>query len=76
MSDTDDTLPIRSAILLASAAPSAASRLYDALFDNTFAGIHHLEFFDWAMLVPYFSVLAVLIRGTDGHRYALIRAVI
>lgn len=64
-------LPIP-AFLLASAAPSAASRLYDALFDNTFAGIHHLEFFDWAMLVPYFSVLAVLsVYGC--HRYALIR---
>jgi cellulose synthase/poly-beta-1,6-N-acetylglucosamine synthase-like glycosyltransferase len=60
------------AFLLASAAPSATSRMFNALFDNTFVGIHHLEFFDWAMLVPYFGVLAILsVYGM--HRYELIR---
>ena len=64
-------LPIP-AFLLASAAPTAASRFFDALFDDTFKGIHHLEFFDWAMMVPYFAVLGVLsVYGL--HRYALIR---
>ena len=31
--------------------------MWDSLFDNPFNGIHHLVFFDWAILIPYFSVL-------------------
>jgi hypothetical protein len=46
------------AILLA--ASSMSDQLVAALTDDTFAGIHHLEFFDWALLVPYFAVLLVL----------------
>ncbi len=43
-----------------------------ALFDNTFAGIHQLEFFDWAILVPYFALLGILsLYGL--HRYEVIR---
>ena len=43
-----------------------------SLFDNTFAGIHHLAPFDWAMLIPYFGILFVLsIYGV--HRYETIR---
>ena len=50
----------------------AANRLFDALFDNTFTDIHRLEFFDWAMLVPYFLLLGILsIYGL--HRYEMIR---
>jgi cellulose synthase/poly-beta-1,6-N-acetylglucosamine synthase-like glycosyltransferase len=30
------------------------------MFDDTFAGIHRLGWFDWALLVPYFGVLAIL----------------
>src|ERR1700730_10606485 len=53
-------------------APSLSSQLVGALFDDTFQGIHHLEFFDWAILVPYFAVLAVLsVYGL--HRYETIR---
>src|SRR6476661_6426554 len=53
-------------------APSLSSQFIDALYDNTFAGIHHLEFFDWAIMVPYFAVLAVLsVYGL--HRYETIR---
>jgi cellulose synthase/poly-beta-1,6-N-acetylglucosamine synthase-like glycosyltransferase len=45
----------------------------DLLFDNTFAGIHRLDWFDWAMLVPYFTVLLILsIYGL--HRYEIIRS--
>src|ERR1700730_13221334 len=52
--------------------PSYSSRIAAALFDDTFQGIHHLEFFDWAILVPYFAVLAVLsVYGL--HRYETIR---
>ena len=54
------------------AAPSFTSRISDALFDDTFKGIHHLEFFDWAIMVPYFAVLAILsVYGL--HRYETIR---
>ena len=51
--------------------PSAADRLVQRLSDNTFAGIHQLAWFDWAMLIPYFTVLAILsVYGI--HRYELI----
>src|SRR3954470_14860492 len=54
------------------ASKSATDRLVRGLFDDTFAGIHHLAWFDWAMLVPYFSVLIVLsVYGL--HRYEVIR---
>src|SRR5215472_18866554 len=43
-----------------------------ALFDNSFAGIHQLAPFDWAMLIPYFGILFILsIYGV--HRYEVIR---
>ena len=43
------------------------------LFDDTFAGIHRFDWFDWAMLVPYFAVLVILsIYGL--HRYEIIRS--
>ncbi len=51
---------------------AAASQLADAMFDDTFKGLHHLVFFDWAIMVPYFAVLSVLsVYGL--HRYAMIR---
>ena len=53
-------------------APSLSNQLLDALSDNTFVGIHHLEFFDWAIMVPYFAVLAVL-SMYGLHRYETIR---
>ncbi len=41
------------------------------LTDNTFAGIHSLSWFDWAILVPYFALLCVLsLYGL--HRYEVI----
>src|ERR1051326_3879713 len=60
-------------LLLALYAPkSAADRLFRGLFDDTFAGIHHLAWFDWAMLIPYFGVLLILsVYGI--HRYEVIR---
>lgn len=52
--------------------PSATQRLTDALFDETFAGIHQLSWFDWALLIPYFSLLGILsLYGL--HRYETIR---
>src|SRR5664280_1006908 len=51
---------------------SATDRFVQGLFDDTFAGIHRLAWFDWAMLIPYFTVLGILsIYGL--HRYDVIR---
>jgi cellulose synthase/poly-beta-1,6-N-acetylglucosamine synthase-like glycosyltransferase len=50
----------------------APPSLVQRLSDNTFAGIHQLAWFDWAMMVPYFTVLAILsVYGL--HRYDIIR---
>jgi cellulose synthase/poly-beta-1,6-N-acetylglucosamine synthase-like glycosyltransferase len=60
------------ALLLLFVSKSATDRLVHGLFDDTFAGIHHLAWFDWAMLIPYFTVLIVLsVYGL--HRYDVIR---
>jgi cellulose synthase/poly-beta-1,6-N-acetylglucosamine synthase-like glycosyltransferase len=54
------------------AATGLTDRLVRGLFDNTFAGIHHLDWFDWSLLIPYFSILGLLsIYGL--HRYSTIR---
>src|SRR5689334_7958852 len=42
------------------ARPSAAERLIRNIMNNPFAGIHQLNWFDWAMLIPYFTVLLIL----------------
>ena len=57
------------ALLLAN---SLTGQLVDTLSDNTFAGIHHLQFFDWALLIPYFWCSAILsVYGM--HRYEMVR---
>jgi cellulose synthase/poly-beta-1,6-N-acetylglucosamine synthase-like glycosyltransferase len=60
------------AMLLASSSSSAADRLFNALFDDTFSGIHRLVFFDYAIMLPYFAVLVVL-SMYGLHRYEMIR---
>jgi len=61
-----------SSIPVALLANSAVSRLTQGLFDNTFSDVHRLGWFDWALLIPYFSILAVLsVYGL--HRYEIIR---
>ncbi len=53
-------------------APSKMDKWTRALTDNTFAGIHQLDWFDYLMLVPYFTLLTILaIYG--AHRYAVVR---
>ena len=53
-------------------AVSPTARVVNSLFDDTFAGVHKLAWFDWAMLIPYFTVLGILsIYGM--HRYEIIR---
>jgi cellulose synthase/poly-beta-1,6-N-acetylglucosamine synthase-like glycosyltransferase len=60
------------AFLLVNNTSVAIGRIVDALTDDTFKGIHHLAPFDYAILVPYFAVLAVLsVYGL--HRYEMIR---
>jgi cellulose synthase/poly-beta-1,6-N-acetylglucosamine synthase-like glycosyltransferase len=57
-----------SALLLASSVKQAV----DAFFDPTFSGIHQLSWFDWAVMIPYFSILLIL-SAFGLHRYEVIR---
>src|ERR1022692_2067943 len=51
---------------------TSTNQFVHSFFDDTFAGVHHLEFFDWALLVPYFLLLVILsVYGC--HRYEMIR---
>src|SRR4051794_15476083 len=51
---------------------SPTERLIQNILNNPFVGIHQLAWFDWAMLIPYFTVLIVLsVYGL--HRYEIIR---
>ncbi|MDZ4800087.1 MAG: glycosyltransferase [Bryobacteraceae bacterium] len=51
---------------------SAIDRAIEAFSDPTFNDIHRLDWFDWALLIPYFAVLIVLsVYGL--HRYEMIR---
>ena len=54
-------------------APTVTQRLLRRAFAETpFADVHRLVWFDWAMLIPYFTVLVVLsVYGL--HRYETIR---
>src|SRR6266516_1493048 len=53
------------------ASQSAADQLMRRMFDDTFTGIHHLGWFDWAILIPYFTMLVILsVFGL--HRYVVI----
>lgn len=42
------------------------------LLDQTFAGIHQLSWFDYALLIPYFGILVIL-SFYGCHRYEMIR---
>src|SRR5687768_17410517 len=44
----------------------------DTFFDPTFSGIHQLAWFDWALMIPYFTVLVIL-SAFGLHRYEMIR---
>src|ERR1700676_3987004 len=51
---------------------STLGRVTHAAAEDTFAGIHQLSWFDWAILVPYFGILGLLsIYGL--HRFETIR---
>src|SRR5579863_3794268 len=67
-----NSLPGLPAILPSLLVASPLDRLTRGLFDDTFAGIHQLSWFDWAILIPYFGILALLsIYGL--HRFETIR---
>src|ERR1700682_2260629 len=64
-------------MLIASGLPAiflatSANQIVRLMFDDTFAGVHHLDFFDWALLTPYF-VLLVILSLYGCHRYEMIR---
>jgi cellulose synthase/poly-beta-1,6-N-acetylglucosamine synthase-like glycosyltransferase len=52
-------------------APSL-DKAVEAFFDPTFAGIHQLSWFDWALMIPYFTALIIL-SAYGLHRYEMIR---
>ena len=56
------------ALLLA----SSMNQLVQTIFDDTFAGVYHLDSFDWSLLIPYFAILLVL-SCYGCHRYEMIR---
>jgi cellulose synthase/poly-beta-1,6-N-acetylglucosamine synthase-like glycosyltransferase len=54
-------------------AASPMQRAVNALNDDTFTGIHQLNWFDWMLLIPYFAIMIVLsIYGL--HRYEVMRS--
>src|SRR5205085_2735898 len=64
--------PIAGPCLFLFAHDSISSRIAQGQFDNTFSGIYRLSAFDWALLIPYFTILAILsVYGI--HRYETIR---
>src|ERR1019366_10366758 len=63
------TIPI---FLPASGLFAGAGRLVDSLLDDTFTDIYQLQPFDYAILVPYFTVLIIL-SFYGLHRYHMIR---
>ncbi len=56
------------ALLLA----SSINQVVQTIFDDTFAGVYRLEWFDWSLLIPYFVILVVL-ACYGCHRYEMIR---
>lgn len=58
--------------ILALAAAAPAQTAFRSLTDDTFAGIHQLSWFDYALMVPYFLTLIVL-AFFGMHRYEAIR---
>ncbi|MBV9766834.1 MAG: glycosyltransferase [Acidobacteriaceae bacterium] len=54
------------------AQPAVGTRIVNGLFDDAFSGIYRLSPFDWALLIPYFGILAILsVYGL--HRYETMR---
>ena len=65
-------VPLAPGLFLAQNGPFVLNRWIQSFYNNPFAGIHHLVFFDYAILVPYFAVLIVL-SCYGLHRYEMIR---
>ena len=54
-------------------AASWRDRLDKALFDDTFDGIHSLNWFDYSLLIPYFTLMLIL-AFYGAHRYKVMWA--
>jgi cellulose synthase/poly-beta-1,6-N-acetylglucosamine synthase-like glycosyltransferase len=52
--------------------PSVFDDFKRSFFDDTFAGIHQLAWFDYSLLIPYFAIL-ILLSFFGIHRYEMIR---
>jgi cellulose synthase/poly-beta-1,6-N-acetylglucosamine synthase-like glycosyltransferase len=53
-------------------AVSPVQRAVNALTDDTFAGLYQFSWFDWSLLIPYFTIMVVLsLYGL--YRYEIIR---
>src|SRR5437763_5304197 len=64
--------PLAGPFLFLLAHDSFTSRMAQDLLDDSFSGIYRLSAFDWALLIPYFTILAILsVYGI--HRYETIR---
>ncbi|MBM3752368.1 MAG: glycosyltransferase [Acidobacteria bacterium] len=64
-------MPLLLALLVTGNA-SAFEEFTRGMFDDTFAGVHKLAPFDYALLIPYFAVLIAL-SFFGMHRYEMIR---
>lgn len=52
--------------------PTAVDKWTRVLTDNTFAGVHRLDWFDCLLLIPYFTLMVIL--GIYGaHRFMVIK---
>jgi cellulose synthase/poly-beta-1,6-N-acetylglucosamine synthase-like glycosyltransferase len=65
-----DLAPAKPAFILASSAMTKI--VISAFADTPFSGIYHLTWFDWCLLIPYFTVLIIL-SFYGMHRYKVIR---
>jgi len=54
--------------LLLAGSSSWQDQIEKALFDNTFDGIHQFNWFDYSLLIPYFTLLGIL-SFYGIHRY-------
>ena len=52
-------------------APSTVDKWNRQLFDNTFAGIHQLDWFDYLLLGPYFLLMGILALY-GAHRFLVV----
>ena len=63
-------MPLLPALLVTDSS-EAVEAFKRTFFDDTFAGIHKLAPFDYALLVPYFAIM-ILLSFYGLHRYVIV----